>query len=181
MPTKSQAHPSPPPLSPQPRSQLFHQFDRLLIMHRGTTAYFGPAADAAGYFESSLNLKLPALTNPADFILDALDGIMGGDASLDADAVGQRFLESSFCKDVEQEREDVVAIQIKPVARPPSTLVKTVWLMQRTWLGKLRGGSEFIVTPVVVVILGLLSGILFYHLPVNDDGGDQWHRLNVVM
>lgn len=36
----------------QPSSQVFYEFDRLLLLSQGRTAFFGKARDAVKYFES---------------------------------------------------------------------------------------------------------------------------------
>ena len=66
----------------QPSSEVFEQFDQLMILSEGRTVYFGPAASSADYFASiSPELECPAKYNPADYFMqltyqgvDAADG-----------------------------------------------------------------------------------------------------------
>ncbi|KAI8911576.1 P-loop containing nucleoside triphosphate hydrolase protein [Gorgonomyces haynaldii] len=54
----------------QPRTDIFNMFDNILLLTRGgRVGYSGPAKSIIPHFDS-LGYKLPALTNPADFILD---------------------------------------------------------------------------------------------------------------
>eukprot|EP01055_Gregarina_sp_Pseudo9_P005489 Gregarina_sp_Pseudo_9__5488@NODE_701_length_2347_cov_46_097487_g662_i0_p1_GENE_NODE_701_length_2347_cov_46_097487_g662_i0NODE_701_length_2347_cov_46_097487_g662_i0_p1_ORF_typecomplete_len651_score31_01ABC_tran/PF00005_27/1_4e35ABC2_membrane/PF01061_24/5_3e32AAA_21/PF13304_6/1_6AAA_21/PF13304_6/3_6e05SMC_N/PF02463_19/1_9SMC_N/PF02463_19/0_002AAA_15/PF13175_6/0_063AAA_15/PF13175_6/0_29RsgA_GTPase/PF03193_16/2_3e05AAA_25/PF13481_6/6_3e05AAA_29/PF13555_6/8_2e05AAA_16/PF13191_6/0_00017ATPase/PF06745_ len=55
----------------QPRSQVYHLFDTLLLLRAGDIVYRGPAAEATTYF-ASLGFQCPAEFNPPDFFLDLL-------------------------------------------------------------------------------------------------------------
>ena len=55
----------------QPREGLFAMLDQLVMMAHGQLAYAGPRASALAYFGGpSLELPCPALTNPADWLVD---------------------------------------------------------------------------------------------------------------
>jgi len=56
----------------QPRSSIFKMFDDLLLLSSGQSIYFGKAAGAAAYFQTSAGLTCPPLFNPSDFYLDML-------------------------------------------------------------------------------------------------------------
>lgn len=51
-----------------PSTDLFHQFDRVIVMSVGRTIYNGPVNQVNRYF-SALGSPLPAYTNPADFLI----------------------------------------------------------------------------------------------------------------
>lgn len=53
----------------QPRSDIVQMFDKLLMLSRGRTAYFGKASEATKYF-SNLGYVCPSEYNPADYIID---------------------------------------------------------------------------------------------------------------
>lgn len=53
----------------QPRSDIVQKFDKLLMLSRGRTAYFGKASEATKYF-SKLGHVCPNEYNPADYIID---------------------------------------------------------------------------------------------------------------
>ena len=62
----------------QPRSNVYAMFDRLLLLDRGHTVYFGPAATAMDYF-AKLGFPCPQFANPADYLLDLLEDAVEGD------------------------------------------------------------------------------------------------------
>ncbi|XP_033641796.1 ABC transporter G family member 14-like isoform X1 [Asterias rubens] len=57
----------------QPSSQIFHLFDKLLLLVAGQAIYFGRANEALDYF-GSLGLHCEPHTNPADFLMDKSKG-----------------------------------------------------------------------------------------------------------
>ena len=57
----------------QPSSTIFHMLDDLLILTKGVTSYFGPAANAQAYFTRQ-GFPVPPETNPSDYYLDLMTG-----------------------------------------------------------------------------------------------------------
>lgn len=51
----------------QPSSQMFHMFDRLLLLCRGQTSYFGDVHKVVDYFHD-IGFPMKPHYNPADFI-----------------------------------------------------------------------------------------------------------------
>jgi len=57
----------------QPRSNIFAQFDELILMRAGRIAYAGPADQAIQYFSNKLGFtSCPSNFNPADYLIDVL-------------------------------------------------------------------------------------------------------------
>ncbi|EOA25273.1 hypothetical protein CARUB_v10018588mg [Capsella rubella] len=59
----------------QPSSRLFHRFDKLVVLSRGSLLYFGKASEAMPYF-SSIGCSPLFAMNPAEFLLDLANGNM---------------------------------------------------------------------------------------------------------
>lgn len=59
----------------QPSSRLFHRFDKLVVLSRGSLLYFGKASEAMNYF-SSIGCSPLLAMNPAEFFLDLANGNM---------------------------------------------------------------------------------------------------------
>lgn len=57
----------------QPREQIFHGFDNILLLGLGNEIYAGPTSEAPVYFDS-LGFKFPSRANPADVIMDIING-----------------------------------------------------------------------------------------------------------
>ncbi|GMH80560.1 hypothetical protein TL16_g08596 [Triparma laevis f. inornata] len=176
----------------QPRSSIFHKFDLLLILHKGTTVYFGPAAAAAGYFESHLHYPLPVNTNPADYFLDVLETdqkVLARNFSSETAMLYYSQHESEY--DYEspilgfsltaegQEMLDEIKriretqpLDFEGTRIPATRFQRTNTLIMRTFKAKFRAGREFFVAPIVCCALALLCGTLFGDIPVWD--GEDW-------
>ncbi|KAF8720397.1 hypothetical protein HU200_023900 [Digitaria exilis] len=57
----------------QPSSRLFHKFDKLILLGKGSLLYFGKASEVMPYFQSIGCTPLIAM-NPAEFLLDLANG-----------------------------------------------------------------------------------------------------------
>uniref|UniRef100_A0A2P2KVJ5 ABC transporter domain-containing protein n=2 Tax=Rhizophora mucronata TaxID=61149 RepID=A0A2P2KVJ5_RHIMU len=57
----------------QPSSRLFHKFDKLILLGKGSLLYFGKASEAMAYF-SSIGCNPLITMNPAEFLLDLANG-----------------------------------------------------------------------------------------------------------
>nr|ANW72279.1 ABC-2 type transporter family protein [Tradescantia hirsutiflora] len=59
----------------QPSSRLFHKFDKLILLGKGSLLYYGKASESLVYF-SSIGCSPLIAMNPAEFILDLANGNM---------------------------------------------------------------------------------------------------------
>uniref|UniRef100_A0A1D1YL65 ABC transporter G family member 22 n=1 Tax=Anthurium amnicola TaxID=1678845 RepID=A0A1D1YL65_9ARAE len=57
----------------QPSSRMFHKFDKLILLGRGSLLYFGKASEVMVYF-SSIGCTPLISMNPAEFLLDLANG-----------------------------------------------------------------------------------------------------------
>ncbi|CAN4113914.1 unnamed protein product [Withania somnifera] len=57
----------------QPSSRLFHKFDKLILLGKGSLLYFGKASEAMVYF-SAIGCSPLISMNPAEFLLDLANG-----------------------------------------------------------------------------------------------------------
>ncbi|KAH6896698.1 P-loop containing nucleoside triphosphate hydrolase protein [Thelonectria olida] len=53
----------------QPRSEIWHLFDSLIVLTKGNPVYSGPIKDCVPWFDG-MGFKLPPFVNPAEFIID---------------------------------------------------------------------------------------------------------------
>lgn len=59
----------------QPSSRLFCKFDKLILLGKGSSLYFGKASEAMKYF-STMGCSPLISMNPAEFLLDLANGNM---------------------------------------------------------------------------------------------------------
>ncbi|KAI3991336.1 hypothetical protein MKX01_034655 [Papaver californicum] len=57
----------------QPSSRLFHKFDKLILLGKGSLLYYGKASETMDYF-SSIGCSPLIAMNPAEFLLDLANG-----------------------------------------------------------------------------------------------------------
>lgn len=57
----------------QPSSKLFHKFDKLILLDKGSMLYFGKASEVMKYF-SSIGCSPLIAMNPAEFLIDLANG-----------------------------------------------------------------------------------------------------------
>jgi ATP-binding cassette, subfamily G (WHITE), eye pigment precursor transporter len=55
----------------QPNSDIFNNFDQLMLLAKGKTLYFNESSKAVDYF-SGIGFKCPELTNPSDFFMSIM-------------------------------------------------------------------------------------------------------------
>lgn len=74
----------------QPRANIFARFDRLLLICKGESVYYGPARDVHQYF-GSIGRPIPPAYNPADYLIDILfthnDPVVPSDKKMDGRVV----------------------------------------------------------------------------------------------
>ncbi|KAL6988166.1 ABC transporter G member 22 [Sarracenia purpurea var. burkii] len=77
----------------QPSSRLFHKFDKLILLGKGSLLYFGKASEAMVYF-SSIGCSPLIAMNPAEFLLDLANGNLN-DVSLPSELEDKVQMENS--------------------------------------------------------------------------------------
>jgi len=86
----------------QPSSQMFKEFNTLMLLVDGRTCYYGPADEAVHYF-ASLGLRCSRFMNPADFLLSLI-------------------LKEELRKDDKMKKQLVAAFDERAAAHPPWAL-----------------------------------------------------------
>lgn len=58
----------------QPSKEIFEKFDRLMLLERGgRTVYFGPRANAVGWFENRFGNRCKEGVNPAEYLIEMIN------------------------------------------------------------------------------------------------------------
>lgn len=92
----------------QPSSRLFHKFDKLILLGKGSLIYYGKAAEAMNYFASIGCSPLIAM-NPAEFLLDLANGNLS-DVSVPSELEDKVQMENSEA-DSRQDRPSPTLVQ----------------------------------------------------------------------
>ena len=82
----------------QPSSRLFHKFDKLILVGKGSLLYFGKASEVMVYF-SSIGCSPLIAMNPAEFLLDLANGNVN-DVSLPSELEDKVQMENSDAADM---------------------------------------------------------------------------------
>ncbi|RZR95798.1 hypothetical protein BHM03_00024689 [Ensete ventricosum] len=93
----------------QPSSRLFNMFDKLILLGRGSSLYFGKTSEAMLYF-SSIGCSPLIPMNPAEFLIDLANGNIN-DKSVPLELQQRRFL----CKTAEIEGRSSSSMDIHEV------------------------------------------------------------------
>ncbi|CEN59914.1 Putative ABC transporter CDR4 [Aspergillus calidoustus] len=95
----------------QPSAMLFERFDRLLLLSRGKTIYFGDIGKGSrtlvDYFTRNGAHNLPAGANPAEYMLDVIGVAPGSTTNIDWPAV---WRDSPEYRQVQTELERLAAL-----------------------------------------------------------------------
>lgn len=77
----------------QPPARVFSMFDELVVLHRGSLLYHGPADEVMALYAEA-GFELPLHTNPADHLLDVITGKTAED-SAQAAKNAEKLMETS--------------------------------------------------------------------------------------
>ena len=155
----------------QPRHSIFELFDTVLLMSQGRTVYHGPHTNMLPYF-SQLGYTCKAQENPADFALDTLNSVVNTPAM---EVLFERPRDLSTIDD----SSDSLSINL---IADETTIVQKVnrsflsdffYVSQRTFRNALRNSALLMWQTAVAIILGLLTGLLYYQIPLTTDRGVQ--------
>eukprot|EP00698_Gefionella_okellyi_P019109 TRINITY_DN580_c0_g2_i1.p1 TRINITY_DN580_c0_g2~~TRINITY_DN580_c0_g2_i1.p1 ORF type:complete len:1354 (-),score=287.08 TRINITY_DN580_c0_g2_i1:518-4579(-) len=152
----------------QPRSNIFAQFDKLLLLAPGgKTVYFGPASQAVDYFAQlrPVGYPCPMYTNPADFFLDLTTAV----STEEQHAADERlkYLVDSWTDPALSQRALQVAASagaVRAKGWQHSYIVMLYYLMQRQWRNQTRQPITTLVRGGQNVVFAVLIGLLYLHL-----------------
>ena len=147
----------------QPRHSIFQLFDTVLLMLNGHTVYLGQSISMTSYF-IELGYNYQTQDNPADFALDILN------QKLNIPTFEYNFFENNNYLSNE-------TVFIENASR--SFLVDFLYVSQRTLRNSLRNSALLAWQTVVAVILGILTGLLYYQIPRTTDLGID-NRLGAI-
>jgi len=175
----------------QPRSNIFHMFDKLLLLARGKVAYFGKANEAVTYFKQIESAyDIPKNYNPADYFID----LITPNSRDTLEGKQQKQLDNQRIDDIldffEREHHPVEI----PVYEEEKTLSRklgkypTNWFWQlgvliiRAFINIIRDRTLTLARLFQTLSMSLLVGLIFFRLDTDQTGmGDRTGALFFVM
>ncbi|OSD06180.1 hypothetical protein PYCCODRAFT_1384259 [Trametes coccinea BRFM310] len=178
---------------------IYDQFDKVLVLDKGRTVYFGPTSEARKYFEDLGYKSLPRQTT-ADYLTGCTDpnerqfapGRSVADVPSTPEQLEQAFLQSRFCaqmhddlekykkkmevdkSDQEAFRKAVIADKKRGVSKKsPYTLGFTGQvraLVIRQFQMRLQDRFQLITSFSLSTILALVIGAAYYNLQLSSAG-----------
>lgn len=180
----------------QPRSHIFADFDKLLLLARGKVMYFGPAMGAIDHF-SRIGHPMTIPENPADFLVDLVtvdlqmkdelekldDMVEGYDKSAIAADCREKLLQITTCeggkrdprgKDSKKGYSCSIPEFLDSTGAPradskPSPFLQFRTLLRRNFTNSARDRTRIFSRMVVSAFQGILVGTTFYRLSENED------------
>ncbi|XP_051993208.1 broad substrate specificity ATP-binding cassette transporter ABCG2-like [Xyrauchen texanus] len=154
----------------QPRYSIFKLFDHLTLLHKGETAYIGPADKAMDYFQS-LSYTCEAFNNPADFFLDITNGETSPSVPTEK-SLAEIFRESQYYNAVTEELKSITGSTDSPFGaknKTPSYATSFFYQLKvvcwRTVLNVVRNPQTSYAQMALNIFCALLIGLIYFQLP----------------
>jgi ABC-type multidrug transport system ATPase subunit len=170
----------------QPRSNIFQLFDRLLLLTRGYSVYFGDAQSATDHF-ARLGWPMPLHYNPADFLLDLISvrtaDINGTAAVNEQDVQRVETIIQSYKTSADNTQLELPQ-ELKELELKSYTGYQSYWIVQwfviflRSYVLIRRSTILTVVRAIQTIILAVLVGLIFLRL--GYDQRDVQNRTGVL-
>lgn len=161
----------------QPNSDIFEQFDRLLLLARGKIIYFNKANQSVEYFGSNGN-QCPELSNPCDFFMSMMSKesieFDCDDGEIDNDKIEQEYetLITKFHNDYQRSdlkcNADEVHPNIVAIDGGRGAISQTPWcyqfnlLAKRNFLNLIRLPQTSYVKLITTCVTAGFAALLFW-------------------
>ncbi len=175
----------------QPRSDIFHMFDKLLLLARGSVVYFGDADNAVPYF-ANLGYQCPPNYNPADFFVDLISEVRMAPSpveipdvnvtdtvrrrratrKLDQDRVTHMLETWGQDHDIEAPDLSNSMLTVRRMKKLPlyrsSWIVQFVTLLTRQYINVSRDTAATFMRATQMLILAIVVGLLFFRIDMSQ-------------
>lgn len=159
----------------QPSSDIFKNFDKLMLICDGTIVYHGNAKDAVEYFYAR-EYKCPALSNPADYFMEILHVDNSENRSTE-EIEKVDFLRKAH-EEVRQNLKECSEERLETGSRGyiSSYPVQIYHCTRRAVLISIRDPKLTIFKLVILLFVALLMSILFWRIDNDSDITSQSNR-----
>lgn len=151
----------------QPAARVLALSDKLMLLSRGRTVYFGPTNRAVAYFEK-IGYPVPNLENPADFFMDCINSDFANEE--DVDKIAEAWLQSEWkqrldaelekLQQTEHAKEPAHDIKVRPVPRWHQIQALT----RRNALNYRRNPAAVILRMAMYMALSIFVGLVYLRL-----------------
>ncbi|XP_066487923.1 broad substrate specificity ATP-binding cassette transporter ABCG2-like isoform X2 [Tiliqua scincoides] len=177
----------------QPRYTIFRLFDNLTLLAAGRLVYHGPAQNATAYFKT-IGYECEPCNNPADFLLDVINGdstavalnkiddinIVDEQSTCDttlAEKLAEKYFSSAYYHDTKAELDKLALgtqseTAFREITYTTSFFHQLKWVSKRTFKNLIGNPQASIAQLCVTVFLGLTVGAIFFGI-TNDASGLQ--------
>lgn len=189
----------------QPRSSILELFDKLLLISRGTTVFYGRLNEAIRHFEQVTGNKRDVNENPGDYLMDCISmnrlnrttrlkseesigKLQIAWKSIEADSMSsgsKQQLSLSRAESFARRRQSVTsrffhtATQSTKQAWPVSRFLEFRLLLHRYIRDEFRDWRICSMYLALFILLGLFYGFLYFQLTTENFGGFQ-SRLGTI-
>ncbi|KAJ9389605.1 hypothetical protein DTO063F5_2098 [Paecilomyces variotii] len=157
----------------QPSTKTFELFDKLCLLSRGKTCYFGPVNTAGEYFER-IGYRMPQKVNPAEFYLDLINMDIakeGDDAENRVKHIASSWASSVEATRLKEEIDMVINMSGDPEKGIPNVsevraekaapwMIPWV-LLHRSWIKAYRDIVAYGTRVIMYLGLAILMGTVF--------------------
>lgn len=160
----------------QPRFSIYKLFDSVLLMSKGFCVYQGLTENLLDYFQQ-LNYQYELHDNPADFALDVL--IDAEQNPYQLNQLIETYENSSMFNEIQNTIKQNSLRQIFP-SKPKRSITREIsYVSIRTLTNAIRNPELFLSQTIVVTLLGLLVGLVFYQMNLSFETGIS-NRLGAI-
>ncbi|KAJ8148520.1 hypothetical protein LV155_008053 [Aspergillus fumigatus] len=158
----------------QPSTTTFQLFNKLLLLSKGKSCYFGPVPQISTYF-GSIGHPIPLNTNPAEFILDIVSSDFSdakeGNAAERVRHIQESWLQSAerravdnqISQLIEHPEQDRKKITMGELSRPNTASI-TWSLLHRSFIKSYRDVVAYGIRIVMYLGLAIMMGTVWLRL-----------------
>ncbi|KAM0285799.1 hypothetical protein ACHAQH_001261 [Verticillium albo-atrum] len=153
----------------QPSTTTYQLFDKLNLLSRGRTCYFGSIQDAPSYFEE-IGYPIPAMTNPAEFFLDLIniDLDKNGEVLQRTEHVSDTWVDGGMRLALAEEihkSSTMSKLDVSSIKLPkPKPYMIPLTLLQRAWIKAYRDVVAYGIRIVMYLGLAIMMGTVWLRL-----------------
>ncbi len=141
----------------QPSAKMLELFDKIILLAKGKTVFFGTVSEAIQHFEA-LGYKCPALENPADFFLSLITiDSQSDEAASESETRIEKLINTWDSHPVPKRQVPAFSEPFKHQSNSMSTFQQTMILFSRYLKLRIRTSRDLIVILVQIVLYSVMA------------------------